>query len=175
MLPLKSKKPSGGRSMKFLKMCFLALFFVTMSFSNVFADENTVKQELMNAVDHGVKLIESKGKAAFPELEAFRFNNGRDYLYITDYNAVVIMHPVAPELLNKDCTGIRGAKGKYFGAEMKSKAQSVGTGWTSYWWPNPEKNGQPDLKCSYFKIADMDGEKVIIYAASFGVSEAGCE
>ncbi len=80
MLPLKSKKPSGGRSMKFLKMCFLALFFVTMSFSNVFADENTVKQELMNAVDYGVKLIESKGKAAFPELEAFRFNNGRDSL-----------------------------------------------------------------------------------------------
>jgi len=161
--------------MKLRNMSVLVLVFVIMCFSNAFADENAKKQELIDSVEYGVQLIESKGQAAFDELSKFRFDNGAGYLYITDIDAVVIMHPVAPELLNKDCTGIRGAKGKYFGAEMKSKAQSAGMGWTTYWWPNRAKNGAPDLKCSYFKAANMDGQQVIIYAASFGISEKGCE
>ncbi|MBN2298581.1 MAG: cache domain-containing protein [Deltaproteobacteria bacterium] len=161
--------------MKLCNISIWVLLCVTMCFSNVFADENAKKQELIDAVEYGVQLIESKGQAAFDELSAFRFDNGTGYLYITNYDAVVIMHPVAPELLNKDCTGIRGAKGKYFGAEMKSKAQSAGMGWTHYWWPNRDKNGEPDIKCAYFKVANMDGQKVIIYAASFGISEKGCE
>lgn len=173
--PHEHKKISGGNTMKLGNISILVLFFVCMGSFNVFADDDAKKQELMDAVDYSVSLIESKGKAAFGELEAFRFNDGKDYIYITNYDAVVIMHPVAPELLNKDCTGIRGAKGKYFGAEMKSKAQSTGVGWTNYWWPNPAKNGEPDLKCSYFKVANMGGEKVIVYAASFGISEKGCE
>lgn len=161
--------------MKRLIQGLLVMLAVTLSVTNAFADD-AKKQELIDAVEYGVQLINSKGKAAFTELEDFRFDNGNGYLYITDWNAVVIMHPVAPELLNKDCTGIKGAKGKYFGAEMKHKAHNEGgTGWTSYWWPNREKGGAPDLKCSYFKTAMMDGDKVIVYAASFGISEQGCQ
>lgn len=147
---------------------------VLLSFTNVFADD-AKRQELMDAVEYGVQLINSKGKAAFSELDTFRFDNGVGYLYVTNADFVVIMHPVAPELLNKDCTAIKGARGKYFGAEMKHKAINYGSGWTSYWWPNPKNNNVPELKCSYFKTAMMDGEKVTVFAAAFGISEQGCQ
>ena len=124
--------------------------------------------------NYGVKVIENKGKAALDELKSYRFGDGTGYVYVTDMSAVVLMHPVAPELVGKDCTAIKDAAGKYFGAEMKHKAHKTGSGWASYLWPNPAKNKQPELKCSYFKSANMGGTKVIVYAADFGISEAGC-
>jgi len=129
------------------------------------------KNELTDAVNHAAKLIETKGKSALDELKAFRFAGGEGYVYVTDMDAVVIMHPVAKELLGKNCTAIKDAKGKFFGAEMKSKAEKEGSGWTSYWWPNPKNNNAPELKCSYFKTAKMGSEKVIVYAALFDVGE----
>lgn len=132
------------------------------------------KKELQDAVDYGVKVLETKGKAGLAELEKYRFADG-NYLYVTDMNAVVIMHPISKELLNKDCTTIRATDGKYFGAEMKAKAEKTGSGWTSYMWPNHLKNKTPELKCVYFKTANMAGTKVIVYAARFGISEAGCK
>ncbi|HPC47724.1 MAG TPA: cache domain-containing protein [Deltaproteobacteria bacterium] len=139
------------------------------------ADETAKRKTLEDAVNHAVKVIEAKGKAGLEELKSFRFEDGEGYIYVTDMNAVVIMHPVAPELLNKDCTTIKDARGKFFGAEMKGKAEKYGYGWTSYWWPNPKNNNTPELKCSHFKVAKMGDQKVIVYAALFGVSEAGCK
>jgi len=153
-----------------LLVCFMALM---MSVPALAAEDR--KKELQDAVEYGVKTIDAKGKAALDELKPYRFAGGEGYLYVTDMGARVIMHPVAPELMNKDCTTIKDARGKYFGAEMKGKAEKSGSGWTSYWWPNPKKNNTPELKCSYFKVANMAGQKVIVYAALFGVSEAGCQ
>lgn len=155
-------------------LTLFVILTVALSFTNAFASD-AKRQELMDAVEYGVQLINSKGKAAFSELENFRFDNGAGYLYITNIDAVVIMHPVAPELLNKDCTSIKGAKGKYFGAEMKHKALNDGSGWTSYWWPNAKNNNVLELKCSYYNTATMNGEKVIVCAAAFGISEQGCQ
>jgi signal transduction histidine kinase len=150
------------------------VFLVLVVATSSFADDAAKRKVLTDGVDYGVKLIESKGKAALDELKAYRFGDGKGYVYVTDMNAVVLMHPVAPELLNKDCTAIKDAAGKYFGAEMKHKAIKNGSGWTSYMWPNPAKNKQPEPKCSYFKSANMGGTKVIVYAADFGISETGC-
>jgi signal transduction histidine kinase len=155
-------------------LCAAVLVFLFGFAATSFADDATKRQVLIDGVNYGVKLIETKGKAAMDELKTYRFDGGKGYVYITDMNAVVLMHPVAPELLNKDCTMIKDAAGKYFGAEMKHKAEKSGSGWTSYMWPNPANNKKPELKCSYFKTANMAGTKVIVYAADFGISEAGC-
>lgn len=160
--------------MELKKMIVVCLVILAFSATTAFADESR-KKELTDAVNQAAKVLESKGKAGLDELKPFRFAGGEGYVYVTDMNAVVIMHPVAPELLNKDCTAIKDAKGKFFGAEMKSKAEKSGTGWTSYWWPNPKKNNTPELKCSYFKTANMGGQKVIVYAALFGISEGECQ
>ncbi|HOO36944.1 MAG TPA: cache domain-containing protein [Deltaproteobacteria bacterium] len=157
------------------KIVVVSLFLMAFTATTVFADDETRKKELTDAVDYAVKVLEGKGKAGLDDLKAFRFAGGEGYIYVTDMNAVVIMHPVAPELINKDCTTIKDTKGKFFGAEMKGKAEKAGKGWTSYSWPNSKKNNTPETKCSYFRTANMGGQKVIVYAALFGISEAGCQ
>lgn len=139
-----------------------------------FADDAAKKKVLIDAVQYSVDVFEKKGRAGFDELKGFRFDGGDGYVYLTDIELVVIMHPVAPELLNKNCLAIKDTNGKYFGAEFKAKADKSGEGWTWYWWPNPAKNKQPELKCSYYKVANAKGEKVIVYAASYGITEQGC-
>jgi signal transduction histidine kinase len=154
--------------MKLLRSLIVCVFFVALCMPANAADR---KKELTDAVDYAAKLIETKGKAALEELKPYRFAGGEGYVYVTDMEAVVIMHPVAKELVGKNCTAIKDAKGKFFGAEMKAKAEKDGVGWTSYWWPNPKNNNTPELKCSYFRTAKMGSEKVIVYAALFDVGE----
>jgi len=160
--------------MKAERILITCLLIIALGTPTAFADEAR-KKELIDAVNYGVKILESKGKAGMDELKSYRFAGGEGYLYITNMDFFVIMHPVAPELLNKDCTAIKDAKGKFFGAEMKGKAIKNGVGWTSYWWPNPKKNNTPELKCSHFRVAKMGDQKVVVYAALFGVTETECQ
>jgi signal transduction histidine kinase len=156
-----------------MKICsrFFIVFIVTLALCfPAFAAENR-KKEMTDAVNTAAKILETKGKAGMEELKSFRFAGGEGYVYLTNMDFIVIMHPVAKELVGKDCTAIRDTKGKYFGAEMKSKVLKDGSGWTSYWWPNAKKNNTPELKCSYFRTATMDGQKVAVYAALFDVGE----
>ncbi|MRR14626.1 hypothetical protein EG833_04205 [archaeon] len=158
---------------RYFVFTFMVLAFVFIN--PAFADDAAKKKALVDATQYAVDLIQKKGKPALDELKTFRFNNGEGYVYVTNWDTVVIMHPAAPELLNKNCIAIKDAKGKFFGAEMKSKAEKSGEGWTWYTWPDPSKNKQPDLKCTYYKVANMKGEKVIVYAADFGISQAACQ
>jgi signal transduction histidine kinase len=159
-----------------MKKIFTTLFvcLVVITFAIPAFAASDPKKELIEAVDHSVKVLETKGKAGMDELKSYRFANGEGYVYITNMEFIVIMHPVAPELVNKDCTTIKDAKGKYFGAEMKGKALKYGEGWTTYSWPNKAKGNAPEAKCSHYKIAKLpDGSKLIVYAALFGVGN--CE
>jgi signal transduction histidine kinase len=146
-------------------VCLVSLAFALPSFA-----ASDPRKELIEAVDHAVKVLETKGKAGFDELKAYRFAEGSGYVYLTNMDFIVVMHPVAPELVNKDCTAIKDAAGKYFGAEMKAKALKSGEGWTTYSWPNKAKGNAPESKCSHYKVAKLpDGSKFIVYAALFGV------
>jgi signal transduction histidine kinase len=156
------------------RIWIVCLVILALAAPSVYADEARRKM-LEDEVNYGVKVLETKGKAGMEELRAYRFAGGEGYIYLTNMEFFVIMHPVAKELVGKDCTLIKDAKGKFFGAEMKGKALKDGEGWTSYWWPNPQKNNTPELKCSRFKIANMGGEKVVVYSALFGVTEAECK
>jgi len=150
-------------------VCVVAITFAIPAFA-----ATDPKKELIDAVDHGVRVLEAKGKAGMDELKSYRFANGEGYVYITNMDAVVIMHPVSSELMNKDCTTIKDAKGKFFGAEMKGKALKNGEGWTTYSWPNKAKGNAIEVKCSHYKVAKLpDGSKVIVYAALSGVGS--CE
>lgn len=159
-----------------MKKIFTTLFVcvVAITFSIPAFAATDPKKELIDAVSYGVKVLETKGKAGFDELKAYRFADGAGYLYLTNMDFIVVMHPVAPELLNKDCTAIKDAAGKFFGAEMKGKALKYGEGWTTYSWPNKAKGNAPEPKCSHFKVAKLpDGSKFVVYAALFGVGN--CE
>jgi hypothetical protein len=169
-------KISGEVCMSIVRNLCLSLLIITgICISPCFADEAAIKKEMVDAVNYAADLVTKKGEASFDELKAFRFGHG-GYVYIGEINGIIRMHPVAPELVNKNCTTIKDAEGKYFGAEMLAKATKFGTGWTSYMWPNPAKNKQPELKCSFYKVATTkEGKKYIVYAGSFGISGQGCQ
>lgn len=133
------------------------------------------KDDLKNEVILAVDLINSKGKAALPELAKLRYCDGEGYVFVVDMvTGKTILQPASPNLENKDITVLQGAKGEYFGAEMKAKAQKYGEGWVSYVWENPETK-RLEIKCSFVKAATMDGVEVFVGSGIYGVPLEDCQ
>jgi signal transduction histidine kinase len=136
--------------------------------------ETCTKEDAKKAVLYVVDLVKTKGKAAIPEIEKFRFCGGEGYVYISDMNVVILVHPVHKQLVGVNQANTLDARGKYFAAELKVKANGPGEGWVSYAWPNPKTNVIED-KCTYLKTSTMDGKRVIVCAGIGGVSPKDCK
>jgi cytochrome c len=158
--------------MKEYKVIILALLMMCLCASPSFAGSCT-KSDLMKAVDHAVGLINTSGKAALPELKKFRFCGEEGYVFVVEMSGKNVMHPIQ-KLEGKDMSMLQGAKGEYFGAEMKAKAEKDGSGWIAYTWENPTTK-KLDVKCTYIKTATMDGIKVFVGAGIYGVPLAECK
>jgi cytochrome c len=153
-------------------LTIIGVITVFLIATNVYAGTCT-KSDLIKAVDHAVGLINSKGKAALPELKKFRFCGDEGYIFVVEMSGKNVMHPIQ-KLEGKDMSTLQGAKGEYFGAEMKAKAEKDGFGWIAYTWENPTTK-KLDVKCTYIKTATMDGVKVFVGAGIFGVPLAECK
>lgn len=148
---------------------FLVIFFVaTASYAG-----SCTKADLIKAVNHAADLINTKGKAALPELKKFRFCGEEGYVFVVQMNGMNVMHPIQ-KLEGKDMSMLQGAKGEFFGAEMKAKAEKDGVGWIAYTWENQETK-KIETKCSYIKTATMDGVKVFVGAGIFGIPASDCK
>jgi len=64
---------------------------------------------------------------AMARLAAMRFP-GNGYLFITDGHPTVIMHPVLPDLVNKDMTDYKDSNGKLLFVDMVKVAREHGQG-----------------------------------------------
>ena len=148
----------------------ITVFFVA---TNLYA-ATCAKSDLIKSVDYAVGLINSKGKAALPELTKYRYCNGEGYVFVVEMDGKTILQPANPKLEGKDITVLQGAKGEYFGAEMKAKAQKYGEGWVSYVWENPKTKGL-EIKCSFVKAATMDGKKVFVGSGIYGITLDDCK
>lgn len=157
--------------MSYTRVCAAAVLVLVLVASSAFAGSCT-KAELTKAVDHAADLINAKGKAALPELKKFRFCGEEGYVFVVEMSGMNVMHPIQ-KLEGKDMSMLQGAKGEYFGAEMKAKAEKSGGGWVAYTWENQETK-KVETKCSYIKTATMDGVKVFVGAGIFGVPPAEC-
>jgi len=160
--------------MKMIRTCLALAAAISLFTSAVYSAESSKRDQIINAVNYGVKIIETKGRSGFDDLKTYRFSGGEGYLLISDIKGIMLFHPALPEMLGKDMSTIQDTKGKYFFAEMKSKYEKDGSGWTSYWWPNP-KTKNVEHKCTYFKTATMDGKKVVVMGGLYGISEAECK
>jgi hypothetical protein len=163
-------KEDHMKKSRVLAIVFLVLIFIV---PNSYAATCT-KTDLIKAVDYAVDLINSKGKAALPELTKYRYCNGEGYVFVVEMEGKTILQPANPKLEGKDITVLQGAKGEYFGAEMKAKAQKFGVGWVSYVWENPKTKGL-EIKCSYVKAATMDGKKVFVGSGIYGIIMDDCK
>jgi signal transduction histidine kinase len=153
---------------KVLAAMLVMLFIATTSFAGT-----CTKGDLVKAVDYAADLINTKGKAALPELKKFKFCGDVGYVFVNEMNGKNLMHPIQ-KLEGGDMSTLQGAKGEYFGAEMKAKAEKYGEGWISYTWQNTVTK-KVESKCAYIKTATLDGKKVFVGGGIFGLSAGECK
>jgi len=119
--------------------------------------ENSVRQAVETV--HGLALyyhgLAASGKMpeadakkqAVAAIKALRYSKD-EYFWINDADALMIMHPIKPELDGKNLIGLKDPTGKLFFAEMASKVKASGSGSVNYMWPKPGSDN-PVQKVSY--------------------------
>ena len=74
---------------------------------------------------------------------------GNEYLFINDFNGIMVMNPQTPDLVGTDRSQVADKNGKLFQLEMMSRAKSEGSGYIDYVWNRPGSD-QPADKRTYF-------------------------
>jgi methyl-accepting chemotaxis protein len=116
-----------------------------------------VVDSVWGVINH-YKALEDKGELAGQEaqrlakeaVKATRYD-GDNYFWITDSNAIMVMHPLKPELDGKNVATTTDPDGVPLFAEMAQLARNKGSGFVYYKW---EKQGfnEPVLKISFAKL-----------------------
>ena len=125
-------------------------------------------KKIVALVNEAVKLVEQKGKDAFPELRKDKkWNNGDVYIFIDRFDGLVLLNPPSPEIEGKNLIDWQDAKGKKIVREFVQLAKSKGSGWVDYYWPKPGEQ-KPSKKMSYVKKAKLpSGEDIIVGAGMY--------
>ena len=95
-------------------------------------------------------LTEEQAKsAAMSVIKSLRYEE-KEYFWINDMAAKVLMHPIKPELDGKDASQMKDPNGKRLFQEFVDTVKSQGAGFVSYMWPKPGFE-KPVSKLSYVK------------------------
>ncbi len=97
------------------------------------------------------RLSEAEAKRrAMVRLGGLRF--GQDnYFWVNDFDGVMLMHPLLPQLKGKSLLEDQDEQGKYYMREMLEAARTKGEGYVKYIWPKPGSL-EPAPKISYVKV-----------------------
>jgi len=148
-----------------LCLVIIVAFTITIGFvyskakSNLLAAKDAEVQHVVESawgvVNHYATLAQSGDlsteeaqRLAKDAIRATRYD-GSNYLWINDTDAVIVMHPIKPELDGKDLSTMTDPNGKALFSEFARVAKSQGSGFVDYVW---DKNGQPVGKTSYVKL-----------------------
>ena len=75
----------------------------------------------------------------------------RDYFWVTDDQARMIMHPYRPDLIGQDLSGLKDAQGMNLFAEFVRAARVGDGGFVSYFWQWYDEPGQVVEKLAYVR------------------------
>jgi methyl-accepting chemotaxis protein len=88
-------------------------------------------------------------KKAMDAIRPLRYG-GNEYFWLNDMQPKMLMHPIKPELDNKDMSENKDPNGKSLFVEFVNTVKKSGAGPVSYMWPKPGSD-QPVQKVSYVK------------------------
>lgn len=74
----------------------------------------------------------------------------KEYIWINDYDSVIIMHPIKPKLDGKNLAEFKDPSGKKIFTEFVNIVKKDGAGFVDYLWPKPGFD-KPVAKISYLK------------------------
>lgn len=122
-------------------------------------------------VDEAIALLSEKGVDAYKEFKGkdSKFLFAGTYLWINDYDAVMLFHPIKPGLVTKPLLNLKDSDGKLFFLEMVSVVKEKGQGWVSYMWPKPGEKVR-SLKVSFVKKAVINGKPVVVGCGTYDLS-----
>ncbi|MBX9936162.1 MAG: cache domain-containing protein, partial [Burkholderiaceae bacterium] len=141
----------------------LGIIFLASVF--LFSERHLIMQERENSVRQTVETVHSLAahyhalaangslpeaeakKQAIAAIKALRYSK-EEYFWINDADALMLMHPIKPELDGKNLINLKDPTGKLFFSEMASKVKSNGSGFVHYMWPKPGHE-TPVPKISY--------------------------
>ncbi len=83
-------------------------------------------------------------------VDATRYGDS-GYFWINDTNAVIIIHPIKPDLNGKDMASYKDQAGKKIFSEFAAVAKKDSEGFVDYVWPKPGFE-QPQPKVSFVKL-----------------------
>lgn len=108
---------------------------------------NSVIQKYVDLEKKGTLSREKAQEAAKTELRAMRYGeNG--YIFITNMQNRVVLHPIKPELENKDVTDFKDPNGRFLFVEFTQMVKNNKMGFVDYAWPKPGHDSPVD-KLSY--------------------------
>ena len=84
-------------------------------------------------------------------LRNVRFNSGRGYYFITDFNGIEQLFADRPELEGKDLLGMQDSQGKYVIRDMINIAKNSKQGFYQYLWTKPNAKGNHHIKIAFVK------------------------
>ena len=150
---------------------------VAMTLISALMEKHDTKQDFISDVDHvlecavnvaagyardaedGVFSLEEAQEAAMRAISEMRFGNG-DYIYITDANNIMLMHPIKAELVGVDMNTSRDKSKQqtFYLRELRENTMNSpdGRGYVNYIWPRPgEETGSPKLGAAH-KVSEWD-------------------
>ena len=132
--------------------CLISLLWVNQGFAGATADQAKAM------VQEGAAFVQAHGKEkALAEMNnpKGRFVKGELYIYVYDFNGVVLAQPANPKLVGKNLLEVPDADGKFFRKEAIELAKTKGEGWVDYKYKNPVNN-KVEHKTSYvLKVNDL--------------------
>ena len=93
---------------------------------------------------------ENARKMALEAIASIRYDEGNGYLWINDFNARMIMHPIKPELNGKDLSRFEDPNGFRVFQAFADGAQNTKGALVPYFWERPGES-RPISKTSYVK------------------------
>ncbi|MBN2038848.1 MAG: cache domain-containing protein [Spirochaetes bacterium] len=150
----------------FTIVCFIVLvfgYFIPTMKDSLIVDK---KMMLENLVDTGITVFDKlnsdaeKGKITVEEakttakeiIKNMRYGDeGKDYLWINNFQPAMIMHPFRPDLDGKDVSEYSDPTGKRLFVEMKRVCEQYGQGYVNYSWQWKDDNTKIVPKISFVK------------------------
>jgi signal transduction histidine kinase len=110
-------------------------------------------------VEKAIKLIEAEGKdkaiATINSTGGGGFIDRDLYVVFVDMTGTTRAHAANQALVGKVMLNVKDADGKEFVKEMVTGAQSAGSGWVDYKWPNPQTKKIEQKSSYYKKVGDL--------------------
>ncbi len=145
----------------------IVAFTITIGFvysktkANLFAGRQDMVEDVVSTswgvVNHYVKLaengtlsIDAAQTAAKEAIRPVRYD-GDNYFWIKDLDAVMLMHPIKPDMEGKSFLAAKDPEGKPFFAEMVDVVKGKGEGFVNYVWNKPGFK-DPVGKTSFVKL-----------------------